>query len=96
MIFHPLAQGPNAYFASAEVRVAGNSTSVITGVRTAITSVDRRIPVRDVVTMESLLERALTRERLVARLSTGFGILALLLAAIGLYGMTSYSVAATD
>jgi ABC-type antimicrobial peptide transport system permease subunit len=56
-------------------------------------TMSRTIPVRDIVSMETLLERGLVREKLVARLAGGFGILALLLAAIGLYGVISYSVA---
>jgi predicted permease len=93
MIFHPLSQAPELYVSSAAVRVAGNPTSAIAGVRGAIASVSRTIPVRDVTPMELLLERGLIRERMVARLAAGFGILALLLAAIGLYGVISYSVA---
>ena len=93
MIFHPLSQAPQLYVASAEVRVAGNPTGAIAGVRSAIASVSRTIPIRDVTPMELLLERGLIRERMVARLAAGFGILALLLAAIGLYGVISYSVA---
>jgi len=93
MIFHPLSQAPQLYVATAEVRVAGSPTGVIAGVRNAIGSVSRTIPIRDITPMELLLERGLIRERMVARLAAGFGILALLLAAIGLYGVISYSVA---
>jgi len=93
MIFHPLAQSPQEYMGSVEVRASGNPVAVIGSVRKALESVDRSIPIRDVVTMETQLERGLIRERLMARLAAGFGILALLLAAIGLYGVISYSVA---
>jgi predicted permease len=93
MIYHPLAQGPQEYITSAEVRVTGNPTSTIAGIRNAFAQVDRTIPVGDIVTMEATLERGLSRERMMARLATGFGILALLLAAIGLYGVISFSVA---
>jgi predicted permease len=93
MIFHPLSQAPVLYVATAEVRVAGSPTGVIAGVRNAIGSVSLTIPIRDITPMELLLERGLIRERMVARLAAGFGILALLLAAIGLYGVISYSVA---
>ncbi len=93
MIYHPLAQGPHEYITSAEVRVQGNPVAVIADVRRALASVNRAIPVRDIESMETLLERGLVRERLVARLAGGFGILALLLTAIGLYGVISYSVA---
>jgi hypothetical protein len=58
-------------------------------VRRAIAGVALDLPVSDVTPMETLLERGLSRERLVARLAGAFGILALLLAAIGLYGVIS-------
>jgi predicted permease len=93
MVYRPLAQGQSEFLTSAQIRVTGNVAPVIAEVRSALTQVDRRIPIREVTTMETLLERGLTRERLIARLATGFGILALLLAAIGLYGVISYSVA---
>jgi len=95
MIFKPLAQEPRQYITSIEVRAVGNTAPapVISGLRNAIATVDKRLPVRDLVTMEAILERGLTRERMVARLAGAFGLVALLLAAIGLYGVISYSVA---
>ncbi|HYC51000.1 MAG TPA: FtsX-like permease family protein, partial [Gemmatimonadaceae bacterium] len=93
LVFRPLAQGDAEYATSLEARVAGDAPSAVPSVRRAITSVARDLPVSDVTTMETLLERGLSRERLVARLAGAFGILALLLAAIGLYGVISYSVA---
>jgi predicted permease len=93
MIYHALAQGSARFVSSVEVRVAGRPESVISGLRNAIASVDRNLPIREVVPMEHVVTRGLVREKLVARLAGGFGILALLLAAIGLYGVISYSLA---
>jgi predicted lysophospholipase L1 biosynthesis ABC-type transport system permease subunit len=93
LVFRALAQEPQEYATSLEVRVTGDAEIAVQAVRRAIASVDPDLPVSEVTTMESLLERGLSRERLVARLAGGFGILALLLAAIGLYGVISYSVA---
>jgi ABC-type antimicrobial peptide transport system permease subunit len=93
MIFKPLGQEPRQYVTSIEVRVAGNTAGVISGLRNVFASVDKRLPVRDLVPIEVILERGLTRERMVARLAGAFGLVALLLAAIGLYGVISYSVA---
>lgn len=50
------------------------------------------LPVRDLPNLSDLLERRLSRERLVARLAGSFGMLALVLAGIGLYGVMGYSV----
>jgi predicted permease len=92
MVYRALAQDPRQYVSSVDVRVSGNPESVIAGLRSALMNVDKRLPVREVVTAENILERGLSRERMVARLAGSFGILALLLAAIGLYGVISFSV----
>ncbi|MFL5579012.1 MAG: ADOP family duplicated permease [Gemmatimonadaceae bacterium] len=92
MVLRPLAQAPQEYVTSVEVRAAGSPEPVIKALSNALASTAREIPVRDVTTLEDLLQRGLSRERLVARLAGGFGALALLLAAIGLYGVISYSV----
>ncbi len=51
------------------------------------------IPLYNLRTLERQIERSLLNERLVATLSTAFGILATLLAVIGLYGVMAYTVA---
>jgi macrolide transport system ATP-binding/permease protein len=62
-------------------------------VRTALAEVDRRITVRSMLSMEEGVARAFNLERLIARLTVAFGGVALLLACLGLYGVTAYSVA---
>jgi predicted permease len=93
IVFHPLDQGSTEYVQSIDIRVAGRVAAAIAGLRDALASADRGLPIREVVTTGSLVERGLSREKLVARLAGSFGLIALLLAAIGLYGVISYSVA---
>ena len=92
LVFRPLAQGTDEFINSVELRVAGPTAPVATALRAALRKVDPQLPVRDVTTLSELLERGLSRERLVARLAGSFGVLALLLAAVGLYGVMGYSV----
>jgi ABC-type antimicrobial peptide transport system permease subunit len=54
---------------------------------------DANVPLYNLRTLERQIERSLLNERLVATLSTAFGILATLLAVIGLYGVMAYTVA---
>jgi predicted permease len=75
------------------VRAAGPTGALETQVRQALREVEPSMPVNSVRTLSDHVASALTREALIARLSTFFGLLALLLAGIGLYGVMSYSVA---
>jgi predicted permease len=62
-------------------------------VRRALAEVDRRVTVRSMVSMDEQVARAFNMDRLIARLTVAFGAVALLLACLGLYGVTAYSVA---
>jgi len=62
-------------------------------VRSAIDDVDKGFPIFNVKTMSMAIEDRLARERIVANFAAVFGILALALAAVGLYGILAYSVA---
>ena len=75
------------------VRISGAPDSVIAQVRQTIKRVNRNLPIDDVVTLEDHVGRSLVQQKLVARLGSVFGLLALLLACIGLYGLMSYAVA---
>ena len=75
------------------VRTNGEPAAAMQAVRAAIASVDKTVVLDDITPLTSMVRASIREERLVARIATALGVLALVLAAIGLYGVTSYSVA---
>src|SRR5262249_54697400 len=82
--------GGRVYF---EVRTAAQPAGMIRAVRQLVGALDRDLPVSELRTQTETVDRLLFNERLVARLSTLFGVLALTLACMGLYGLLSFEVA---
>jgi len=78
--------------ASVEIRTAGDALAVLPAVREAMREVDPNLPLFDVKSQAGLVQESLAQETMFARLSTVLGSMALLLAAVGLYGMMSYAV----
>jgi predicted permease len=93
--FLPLAQeeGPASYAANIEIRTSADPASLAGSVRRAVQEADKNLPVTSISTLREQVEGSLNKERLVARLSSFFGLLALLLASVGLYGLVAYHVA---
>ncbi|HVD94452.1 MAG TPA: ABC transporter permease [Vicinamibacterales bacterium] len=75
-----------------ELRTAGTPASAMGAVREAVRQIDPNLPLTDVSTQIEQVERRFRQEKLFAQAYTLFGVLALLLASIGLFGLMSYSV----
>jgi predicted permease len=73
-------------------RGSGDAGRLIARIREAARAADPTVPLYKMSTMNELIERSLSQERLIATLAGFFGVLALLLACVGLYGLMSYTV----
>jgi predicted permease len=87
--FGAVAKPTSAVF---ELRIAGSPIAVSTEVRQILHRTNAAFPAPTFHTVSDLVDEGLMSDRLTARLSTFFGVLALVMAAIGLYGVLSYSV----
>jgi predicted permease len=90
-VFVPASQQPFP-FMSFVVRADADPRRLVPALRAAVASIDATQPIADVRTMDDYLQDGLAQPRFLAALLTGFGALALLLAAIGVYGVASWSV----
>jgi predicted permease len=75
------------------LRTAGDPLRYVKSVHDIVRAADSRIPVTKVVTQAAEIDRTIRREITFAKLCTGFAVLALLMACVGLYGTMSYNVA---
>src|SRR5271168_3786284 len=78
--------------ATFELRTAADPQAILPSIREVVAQVSTNLPLYDVKTESEQIDRLLFLERLVARLSGFFGLLALVLACVGLYGLLSYEV----
>ena len=92
MYFFPLLQNTNPGSCTFYVRTAGSPVSVAGAIRREVAKIAPTVPVFDMRSMESQVDEILAVERAVATLSGFFGLLAAVLAAIGLYGVMAYTV----
>ena len=74
------------------VRTSGNATPLVADVRNAIRTLDPNLPVYDARTMNEHMQGAVFAQKMAADLLGAMGVLAALLAAIGLYGVMAYAV----
>jgi predicted permease len=75
------------------VRTAGDPGVAFASVRRIVRDIDANVPIYNMRTLDHQIELSLRNDRIIATLSTAFGILATALAMIGLYGVMAYTVA---
>ena len=92
MFYMPFLQFPNAENLVFEIRTAVDPATLVPVARRLIESVDSSLAVSKVTTLADTVSASLVQERAVATLGTFFGSPALLLAAVGLYGVLAYTV----
>ena len=88
-VFYPQR---HQYLGNLVVRYTGDSTAVSAAVQSTIHSIDPNLPITSVTTLDEQVSGSIARQRLVAQLSTFFGLLAVFLSCIGIYGLVSYMV----
>lgn len=91
-VFVPFAQVP-ALHAGIVVRAAGNPESLAAPMRDAIWSVDSQLPVSEVKLLTTMIHDSYAPDGVLSQLAIYFGLLALFLGALGIYGVMAHSVA---
>jgi predicted permease len=92
MFYLPFEQFPNTDNLIFAIRHAGAAQPISLAAREVIESLDANLAITRVTTLSKEVEASLVQERATATLSTGFGVLALLLASLGLYGVLAHAV----
>jgi len=92
MMYVPFAQAP---FWGGELVVKSTrpSSAIVGSIRQVVRTIDKNLPVTDIATMPDVLQESVAQPRFRTWLLSAFGIVALLLAAAGVFGVLSYSVA---
>jgi predicted permease len=91
VIYLPLAQSPG-FLRSLQVRAVGEPARLAAGIRQIIRETNPKLVVTTVSSLHQQVDRSLVLERLMAALSGAFGIFALVLVCVGLYGVLSQIV----
>ena len=92
MVYYPLSQRPGEYARYLYVRIDHDGASARADLRRAVAAAAPGLAVREVTSLAELNQRTVSNERVVSNLTAIFGLLALAVACLGLYGTVSYSV----
>jgi len=92
-LFLPYAQQAQIRRLTYQIRTQSKPDAIVPALRRVVHAADPQLPLVNVRTQQEQIETDLHDERLFVALTSGFGMLALLLAAVGVYGVMAYSVA---
>jgi predicted permease len=84
--------GASQFQATFLVRTQGDPAALTSAARTIVSQLDRSLPIFGIETMPARIDDSIHTDRLLAALATAFGALAMLLTAVGLYGVIAYVV----
>jgi putative ABC transport system permease protein len=93
MVYRLSGSTPVEVLGNLEIQTSGAPATLAPTIRQALAELEPDLPVFDVVPLDRRLSRGLTNDRMIANLTSAFGIVALMLACLGLYGTISYGVA---
>ena len=92
VFYVPFFQEPRSSWANFALRTSADPRPTMAGLASVVRELDRTVRVRDVRTMNDVVNRAVRQERLVAQLGGFFSVFGLALACLGLYGVLSFAV----
>ena len=92
MVFYPISQKPSHGF-ELVLRTAADPNGIAAEVHSVLKQINNRLPILEQQTLNDQIEHSLEQQKMITSLCSIFGLLALLLASIGIYGTLAYSVA---
>ena len=92
-LFVPYVQQTQVRRLTYQIRTRTDPEAIVPALRQVVSAADPALPLVNVRTQQDQIDANLTDERLLVSLTSGFGLLALVLASVGIYGLMAYSVA---